>query len=272
MKDIKFGICQWSFPIEGPYACRIASQLGLEGIELDLGDYERNFPLSNKVIQQAYLEANEKWGISYPSIAVNALCNYGMTNPPNTKKGEIALITIRKGIETAEALKIPIVQLPSFFDGEIKSEEDFKHVVNCLKFSCDYAMERGVIIGTENVLSVDDNKRLIKEVGFSNLKIYFDLQNHYFFKGYKIPEVLRELAPYICEVHAKDGKSGQLSGALLGKGDVDFFKSVEVLKEIKYKGWINLENYYDRKPINRGDKDPFELIKEDIKVLKKAFE
>lgn len=271
MKDVKFGICQWSFPLDGPYACRIASQLGLEGIELDLGDYERNFPLSSKVIQQAYREAGEEWGISYPSIAVNALCNYGMTNPLSTKKGEIARLALKKGVEAAQALQIPIVQLPSFFDGEIKNEEDFKEFVNCMKFICSYAMDRGVIIGTENVLAAEDVKRLIEEVGFPNLKVFFDLQNHYYFKGYKISEVLRELAPYICEVHAKDGKTGDLSGALLGQGDVDFFKSVKILKEIGYKGWIHLENYYDREPLNQGDREPFELLGEDIKILKGAF-
>jgi len=271
MRGIKIGICQWSFPIEGPYACRVASELGIEGIELDLGDYERNFPLSNKTIQKAYMEARNTWGIFYPSIAVNTLCNYGMSHPPDTKKGKIALAAIHKGIEAAEALNIPIVQLPSFFDGEIKSKDDFKHTIKCLKFGCEFAMEKGIIIATENALSVEDNKILIKEVGYPNFKIYFDLQNPYFFRGYKVPQMLKELTPYICEIHAKDGTREHLSGALLGKGEADFFASMEILKQLNYTGWINLENYYDRAPINPGNKDPFELIKEDISTLKKTF-
>jgi len=272
MKDIKFGICYWAFPLEGPYACKIASVLGLEGIELDLGDYERNFPLSNRMIQDSYLEAAEKWRISYPAIAVNTLCNYGMTNSAETLKGEIARLALKKAVEVAQSMKIPVVQLPSFFDGEIKDENGFKETINCLKFACSYASDRGVTIATENVLSVEDDKRLLEAVSFTNLKIYFDLQNHHYFKGYRVPDVLRELFPYICEVHAKDGKTGELSGALLGEGDIDFAGSVAVLKELGYSGWIHLENYYDRAPLNRGDKDPFELLKKDIHTLKTSFE
>jgi hypothetical protein len=37
----------------------------------------------------------------------------------------IALTAIYKGIDVAEALKIPVVQLPSFKDGAIESETDF---------------------------------------------------------------------------------------------------------------------------------------------------
>jgi sugar phosphate isomerase/epimerase len=271
MNSVKFGVCYWSFPLEGPYACRIASKLGLSGIELDLGDYERNFPLSNRLIQDAYLEAGQEWGVSYPAIAVNTLCSYGMTNPQNTEKGNIARLALRKGVEAAERMNIPILQLPSFFDGEIKDEDGLKETINCLKFACSYAMDRGVTVATENVLSVDDDKRLIEEVGYSNLRVYFDLQNHYYFKGYEIPKVLRDLYPYICEVHAKDGKKGDLSGALLGQGDVDFFGSVEVLKELGYEGWVHLENYYDRPPLNKGDEDPFDLLKKDVETLKEAF-
>ncbi len=42
---IKTGICLWSLPIEGPYVCELAFDLGFEGIQLELGTYERGFPL-----------------------------------------------------------------------------------------------------------------------------------------------------------------------------------------------------------------------------------
>jgi sugar phosphate isomerase/epimerase len=272
MGNMKFGICHWSFPLEGPYACKIAAQLGLQGMELDLGDYERNFPLSNRLIQDSYMEEGEKWGIAFPAMAVNTLCNFGMTNTADTLKGEIARLALIKAVEAAQAMNIPVVQLPSFFDGEIKDEYGFKETVNCLVFACSYAADRGVTIASENVLSPEESKRLLETVGSKNFKIYFDLQNYYYFKGYRVPDVLRELFPYICEVHAKDGKTGDLSGALLGEGDVDFMGSVKALKELGYKGWIHLENYYDKSPLNRGDQDPFELLSKDIETLKNCFQ
>jgi sugar phosphate isomerase/epimerase len=76
---------------------------------------------------------------------------------------------------------------------------------------------------------------------------------------------------YICQVHAKDGKNGDLSGAPLGRGDVDLQESIEVLKMQGYDGWIVNENYYDVPPlVDEGD-DPVEKIKDDLATLRKAL-
>ena len=75
---------------------------------------------------------------------------------------------------------------------------------------------------TENILSSDENLKLVKAVGSDKLKIYFDTQNPYLNKGYYVPDMIRQLHPYIQEIHVKDGLDGELSGALLGEGDTDF--------------------------------------------------
>lgn len=80
-KSYKLGICHWSMPIDGPYACKIASELGFEGIQLEIGSYERGFPLSRRTVQQAYLELAEQYGIAFPSIAVRVTDEYSMTQP-----------------------------------------------------------------------------------------------------------------------------------------------------------------------------------------------
>lgn len=271
MKDkIKIGICEWAMPGGGRYGCKIASQVGLEGIELDLGDYERNFPLSHEEMQNAYLEASQQWGIEYPSIAVNALCKYGMINPVRSKKREIAMMAISRAIDTAHALNIPLVQLPSFEDGEIKTEEDFINAAQCLKFACEYAGEKGIKIGTENLLSVEENLKMLETVGCDNLKVYFDTQNYFLFKGYNTVKMFEELVPYICEIHVKDG-NGHMSGSLLGHGNAGFYEIVEAIKKHNYSGWIQLENYYDQEPLSMENEDPYTLLKEDIKILKDAL-
>jgi sugar phosphate isomerase/epimerase len=266
----KIGICEWAFPLTGPYSCKIAAELGLEGIELDLGSYELGFPLSNRVVQQAYREAGEEWGIEYPSIAINALCVYGMTNPENSEKREIAITAIHKGIDAAESLKIPIVQLPSFKDGAIENETGFQLAAKCIRLACEYAQDKGIIIGTENVLSAEDNLRLLNEVGHANLKIFFDTQNPYLIKKYQVLEMIQKFGRHICEVHVKDGND-VMSGALLGKGESGFSQSIAALKEIGYTGWIHLENYYNRKPLNSGNEDPFEFLKQDIETLREVL-
>lgn len=266
--DIKIGICQWSLPIEGPYSCKIVSELGIEGIQLDIGRYNRGFQLSKRVVQEAYLELAEEFGITYPSIAITELDNFSMTHPISVKEMEIANTAINKAIEAAEAMKIPIVMIPSFERSNIKTEEDFDNAINVLKRACEYAQDKGIIIATENLLPVDKIFELFEKVNYSNLKLYFDTQNHYLHKGYNIPKMLEELMSLICQIHVKDGKNSDLSGALLGEGETGFYKSMEVIKKSNYSGWVISENYYDREPLSLQNEDPIELIKQDVKTLK----
>ncbi|WP_342514881.1 sugar phosphate isomerase/epimerase family protein [Sporosarcina sp. FSL K6-1522] len=264
---MKFGVCQWSLPIDGPYAIRMTADVGLKGIQLDIGSYNRGFPLSLQVVQEAYLEYAEKYGITISSLAVRELDNYGMTRKDGTPEKEIVLKAISKSIEIANAMRIPIVMLASFEDGEIKTEQDFNTVVDCLKKACEEAEQYNLIIATENLLSIEENKRLFKLVNKPNLKLYFDTQNYYLRKNYNTANMVRELFPYICEVHVKDGANGYLSGALLGEGDSGFFETMKVLKEKKFDGWIHLENYYDQQPLSLQGEDPMELLKKDILTL-----
>ena len=268
---VKIGICEWSLPVPGPHNCRYLSELGLEGMTLDIGSYERNFPLSNKRIQDSYLEEAHKWSIEFPSIAVNDLCNYGMTSEKGTKNREIALSAIYKCIDAAETMTIPVVFLPSFFESDIKKEKDLWLTADCIRLACEYAEGRNITVCTENVLSSEDNLKLIDLVDSKTFKIYFDTQNPYLNKGYYVPDLIIQLAQYIREVHVKDGMDGDLSGALLGKGKTDFYQSMQALRKINYANWLVIENYYSCKPLSDLYDDPFELLKIDIDILKRAI-
>ncbi|SKB02616.1 sugar phosphate isomerase/epimerase family protein [Sporosarcina newyorkensis] len=264
---MKLGVCQWSLPVDGPYAIKTIADLGLKGIQLDIGSHDRGFPLSLQVVQEAYKEFTEKYGVTITALAVRELDNYGMTRKDGTPEKEIVLQAISKAIEIANSMEVPIVMLASFEDGEIKTEQDFNTVVDCLKNACDEAEKYGLMIATENLLSIEETKKLFKLVDRPNLKLYFDTQNYYLRKNYNTAEMVRELFPYICEVHVKDGADGSLSGSLLGEGDSGFFETMEVLKEKGYSGWLHLENYYDQLPLSLQDTDPMELLKKDISIL-----
>lgn len=268
MNQKKIGICQWSLPVDGPYGCKIAAELGLSGIQLDIGSYKKGFQLSKTIVQEGYLEEAEKYGISFPSIAITDLDNYSMVHPGDSLEKEIAITAIRKAIEAAEAMHIPLVMIPSFEANDIRSEDDFIRAVSVLRWACDYAGERGITISTENLLSTEEIIRLFQSVNRPNLKLFFDTQNHYLKKGFDIPEMLESLMPLICEIHVKDGKDGILSGALLGEGETKFFQSMEILKKYNYKGWIISENYYYLEPLSLQNDNPINLILKDIQTLK----
>ena len=79
---LKLGICGWSIPAEGAAArIQMAAELGLGAVELDMGKVEDGLPLSKPEVQAEYADLREQWGIVYPALAINALCDYGMSVP-----------------------------------------------------------------------------------------------------------------------------------------------------------------------------------------------
>ena len=70
---------------------------------------------------------------------------------------------------------------------------------------------------------------------------------------------------------ARQGRQGRLSGALLGTGDAGFHDTMKWLDQHNYTGYILLENYYDQLPLRTQAENPYDLLREDIKILKKAI-
>ncbi len=269
----KIGIVEWAFPFPGPYGLKIASELGLQGMQLDFGEYETGFLLSNHRVQDAYLECGAQFGIEFPSIALNALNTHGMSNKRDTLDGMIAIETIRKGIAAAKRMKISVVQLPSFHDnrGDIRSEEDFYNTCEMLRFACDLAADSDITLAMENVLNAEDTQRMLDKVGSQKLKVLFDTQNYYLNHGYSEPELLETIACDVVQIHVKDGFNQTISSALLGTGDVSFYETAEVIKKTGCCEWLLLENFYNQQPLSLLTEDTFELVQKDIQTLHTIF-
>lgn len=269
--QVKLGITEWGLPIEGPYGCKIAAEVGFEGIQLDIGSYDRNFPKTRRCVQEAYLEAAEKYGIQFPAIGCNELDRYGMVAPKGFTERAIALKTITSAIDAAAAMKIPIVMVQSFKASALETEQDFERAVHVFRQVSDYALEKGEItIGLENLLSVENLLRLIEAVGNPNVKVYFDTQNYYLDQKADTAAMVEPLIAHICEVHVKDGYAADIepSGALLGEGDSRFFDTIAELRRCGYKGWLVSENFYDRGPVSKLSDDPKALLLKDYQTMK----
>jgi sugar phosphate isomerase/epimerase len=268
---VKLGITEWSLPVEGPYGCKIAADVGFEGIQLDIGSYERNFPKTKRCIQDAYLEAAEKFGIRYTAIACNELDNFNMVAPKGFTERAIAFKTITSAVDAAAAMGIPMVMVQSFKASALETEQDFERAVDVIRTVSEYALEKGdITIGLENILPVNTLLGFIDAVGNPNVKIYFDTQNYYLSEKADVAAMIEPLIPHIYEVHVKDGYESDIepSGALLGRGDSGFFDTMAELRRCGYSGWLISENFYDHGPIGKLNDDPKTLMLKDYKVLK----
>ena len=134
-----------------------------------------------------------------------------------------------------------------------------------MRHACHSAEGTDILIGSENVLSLEDQLRLVEEVGHPKLRLYFDTRNPFHIKGYDVAPMLERVYPHVCEVHLKDGVDGGNS-TLLGKGNSGFLRSMEVLIQHRYAGWVILENDYRQIAADNGI-SPEAGIKSDIEFV-----
>lgn len=265
------GVCEWSIPVHGPSLFKQLKACGIDGFQVDTGLYEEGIPMFFPEVRQSYLEAAQEAQIVLSSASNMSLCDYGMVHPKGAPNYDICREIIEKSLKALGAMRIPLFMLPSFFDGEIKDEDSFRNTASMLSWACDVGADYGVEISWENGLSVEENLKMLELVNRKNFGIGFDTQNPHAFKGYYVPDMIRQLAPSINMIHIKDGTGSELGMKHYGDGDSDFASSVQALKEAGYDGCIVSENSYNDRNFYLNDGDPFTAIREDVKRFAQYF-
>lgn len=267
----KLGVCEWCLPVNGPGLFKQLKKCGIDEFQMDTGLYEAGVPMIFPEIQESYLEAAKEAGIEIRSASNMSLCDYGMAQPVNTPHYDACKEIIQKSVDAMEKMGVPILMVPSFFDGEIKDEDGFLNTAKMLTWASEYAADKGVIISWENGLTVEENLRMIDLVNKKNFGIGFDVQCPHAFNGYYVPDMVRGLAGHINMLHIKDGVCGDMGMKHYGDGDIDFHESVKALHEIGFSGCIVSENNYNDRMFYQQDGDPFTALKEDVKRFSLSF-
>ena len=105
-----------------------------------------NVAMSDENVQREYREISRECGITLTALSVEHLNQYGLSHPMNSRRGKIALEGSRIGLETAARMDIPVVQLPSFNSGAIRTEEDFENTCEKIALLCEEAEQYGIIV------------------------------------------------------------------------------------------------------------------------------
>lgn len=260
-KKIKLGICQWCIPANGGNEIKLAREIGYSAITLDFERFSDKDPfILNKKIE-GYLNEAKLQGVSLTTLAINNFCSLDMTKEENY----LEVISLTDTFcDTANKLGVKLLQIPNFGVSLIRTKSDFLNTVKVLKYITKKAEEFDILVGTENALDGENNLKLLELVDEKNLKIIFDTANPLISSNMNAPEILEKIKDYVCEVHLKDVKltenSNKFEFVKLGSGEVDFVKSIEILKNMQFSGWLNVENEYSS-----------QLLKEDIKYINNYF-
>lgn len=278
MSKIKFGVCEFGFPCWGPSAIRMAYEAGFEGIQLaDCGGTDKSYPLTNKWIQEDYLNASQKYGITLQSIHLYTLVRQGyIRSSLRSQEGKIAMESIKKGIIAASEMNIPTVMIEGM---RMYGAAQHQHVYEMYQYAVQVAEEYGVTIAMETDITLQQQIDFADQFD-GRLKYCFDTHNPVMYGTGYPPDMIRALGKErIDHFHMKESladEEGFITKetapiVLLGEGCTYFDESVQAIKEIGYEGWIISETFYERPRFNADGEDYVSSARKDVEKLRAAF-
>ncbi|HUD45553.1 MAG TPA: sugar phosphate isomerase/epimerase family protein [Candidatus Baltobacteraceae bacterium] len=228
-RGFKIGAPEWSLRKTDPGCFEVAREIGLDGVQVNLGSLSDHMHLRQPAVQQAYLAAARQYGMEIASLAVAELNSIPLKSDPR------AAVWLIDSLDVARALGVRVILVAEFGNGELKGDnEGIDRTVELLKEIAPRAEKAGAILGLENYLSAPENLDILQRVGSPAVQVYYDVGNSTD-KGYDIYQEIRMLKGHICEFHAKDGNF------MLGQGRIDFHKVRQAMDDIDYRGWIEIE-------------------------------
>jgi sugar phosphate isomerase/epimerase len=250
---IQFGVCDWTIEKSGdPAALETAARLGLQGVQVSLNPKGESLALIDRDFQQAYLATIKKTGVQIASFCLGELNNVPLKSDPRAERW------VAEGIEVASAMKVGIILVPFFGQGDLKNDPaGIEAVIAVLKRLAPRAEKAGVILALESWLSAEDNIKIMTAVGSPAVAVYYDVGNSQE-AGFDIGREIRLLDDRIAQFHAKDYKD------LFGQGSMDFRAVRAAMKESGYSGWLVLEEV--KLPLGLE-----KSILQDLKYLKRTF-
>lgn len=228
----KIGACDWSIGKDSDVgSIEFGKKIGLDGVQLNMGNVGNNMHLRQTEIQQAYKDAASRYNMQFSGLALAELNNIPYKSDPRAEEW------VSDGIDVAKALQIKTMLLAFFHNGDLKNDVAGQNeVIRRLKRVAPKAEKAGVILGIESWLSAEEHMKIIDAVASENVKVYYDVCNAQDM-GYDIYKEIRWLGKQdqICEFHLKE------NGFILGTGKVDFKKLRSAIADIDYNGWMQME-------------------------------
>lgn len=232
--NVKFGACDWTLQLRAdPASLDLAKKIGLDGVQVDYGTEVRadgRLPLFDEKLQETFLAKSAELGVAIPSLAM------GVLNQIPLKSDAAAERWMLDGVKVAKQMKVRVVLLAFFGNGDLRNDEaGVQAVIAKLKRLAPLAADAGITYGIESWLKAPELERILDAVNSPAIRVYYDVGNMDK-EGEDIFAAISRLGrERICEFHAKDYTD------LYGKGNIDFAKVKDAIKDIGYSGWMHLE-------------------------------
>ena len=232
-KRLRIGACDWSIGKSSDIgAFEVAKEIGLEGIQVNLGSDANNMHLRQADRQRLYLKESKKTGIKIASLAIGELNRVPYKSEPRTDEW------VWDAVDVARNLDVKVILLAFFAMNDLRDDQKGKEaVIRKLKAVAPKAEKLGITLGIESYLSAEEHMDIIQKVGSDSIKVYYDFRNSAD-AGYDVISEVKWLGKdAICELHMKE------NGFLLGNGTLDWPEICETLSDMGYygDGWMQIE-------------------------------
>ena len=172
--------------------------------------------------------------------------------------------------ERCATLGCRLVRIMSYPNDGLTEAEWADRVLARTAVLADRAERAGLVLVHENCAGwagdrADRALRLLRAVGSPALRLLFDTGNGVPY-GYRAPDMLRVLAPYVAHVHIKDAvrtPDGGTAYTLPGEGEAGVVECLELLAAHGYTGALSLEPHLAVRPhegLARAGEDAADLF------------
>jgi len=229
---VRIGVTDWNLrQASNVDAVALAAKLGFEGLEVSLG----RKPVDNRlVLDSADLQAQYRAAAGKHKIRLAGTC-LDILHVNYLKSDKLGQKWLADGISITKKLGAKVMLMPFFGKGGLETPAEMDYVGGILKELAPEAKKSGVVLGLENTLSAENNARIMDRAGSSAVSVFYDVGNSTG-AGFDIIKEMRWLgASRICMIHLKDNPH------YLGEGPIDFAKVFQVIRDIGYSGYADLE-------------------------------
>ncbi|MFQ6016051.1 MAG: sugar phosphate isomerase/epimerase family protein [Anaerolineae bacterium] len=252
MLKLGYNTCGFSHDKDIARVIEYISEIGYHGIELtlDRNHFHPCFCYDGSLQRLTHLLASKDL-----VVVINLGGRYVLSDRPHEPSLISAIREERDrfvrfaidAIELAPKLSSHVVMLHSgLLPPPVSPDRAWGWMVAELQYLTAVAEEKGVCLAFEFhpamlVSNLADYRFLREQVGSSYLKLTLDVGHVVCSEDRPVGEVIRECQGEVVNVHLEDIKGREHFHLPIGQGDIDFRQVFEALKEIEYRGLINVE-------------------------------
>jgi len=237
----------------------LAKECGLDLIEfiLDFNDVEEN-PLLRSGGVEEILNISKESGVEIKTICAD----YFMEAPLHSSDDNVveeSFKILERLLESAKVLKITDIVLPCVDQSSLKTKEAVVRFVKQITKIIPTIEKDNINLSLETDLAPKPFVELLDKLNSKNITVNYDIGNSAAL-GFNSDEELTSYGDRITDIHIKDRVLGG-GPVALGKGNADFIKFFNKLKEFNYHGPFIMQAYRDEEGV--------EIFKKQLYWIKK---